>query len=122
MQSRIGAFGVRVSQIRTDDELVAVGCMLFGIQAVTIDGVWNASQAMTKKERSKRARKAAASIRLPGHASADDLDPEREERIAIAKARASVKHLPQQDPRRVDLEAFLRRPAWGGNLSLQPLE
>ncbi len=40
------------------------------------------------------------------------LDAEREERVMIAKARASVSMLAPDDPRRVAVEVFLRRQHW----------
>lgn len=121
LQSRIGAFGIRTSMISSDEEMVAVACEMFGIQAGTIDEAWQASLAIGKKERGRRAR--ASRLRQPfaryfgmtdwSRPDEDnDLDAEREERIMIAKVRASVKHLPVDDERRAEVEAFLRRSRW----------
>lgn len=121
LQSRIGAFGVKTGMIASDDEMIAVACEMFGIQAGTIDEAWQASLAIGKKERGRRAR--ASRLRQPfaryfgmtdwsRPGEDEELDAEREERILAAKARASVKHLPLDDDRRVGVEAFLRRAKW----------
>lgn len=48
----------------------------------------------------------------PAPLESNDLDAEREERIMIAKARASVKMMATNDPRRCAVETFLRRQHW----------
>lgn len=111
LESRIGAFGVKVSRIRSPEELVAVACQLFGISAKTIDEAWESSQRMTKKERSRRARKAASNLNLPDP-SMEPLSAELEERIIIARARAGISKLSANNPLRVAVEDFLRRPHW----------
>ena len=45
-------------------------------------------------------------------AESSGLDAEREERIMIAKSRASVSIMAADDPRRVAVESFLRRSHW----------
>lgn len=121
LQSRIGAFGVKTGMIASDEEMVAVACEMFGIEASTIDEAWQASLAIGKKERGRRAR--ASRLRQPfaryfgmtdwsRPGEDDELDAEREERIMIAKVRASTKHLPPDEERRAVAEAFLRRPRW----------
>lgn len=45
-------------------------------------------------------------------AESSGLDAEREERIMIAKARSSVMHMIPRDPRRLQVEAFLKRAQW----------
>lgn len=120
LQSRMGAFGIKTNMISSDEEMVAVACEMFGIEGATIDEVWKASLAIGKKERGRRAR--ASRERHPfaryfglidwRQPYVEELDAEREERIIIAKVRASVKHLPPEEPRRAEVERFLRRPAW----------
>lgn len=120
LQSRIGAFGVKTNLISSDEEMVAVAREMFGVEGETIDEVWQASLALGKKERGRRAR--ASRLRHPfaryfglidwSQPYVEELDAEREERIMIAKVRASVKHLPPEEPRRAEVERFLRRPQW----------
>lgn len=120
LQSRMGAFGIKTNLISSDDEMVAVACEMFGIAGQTIDEVWQESLTLGKKERGRRAR--ASRLRHPfaryfglidwSQPYVEELDAEREERIMIAKVRASVKHLPPYEPRRAEAEAFLRRPKW----------
>jgi hypothetical protein len=120
LQSRIGAFGVKTGMITSDEEMVAVACEMFGIEASTIDEAWTASLALGKKERGRRAR--ASRLRHPfaryfglidwSKPYVEELDAEREERIMIAKARSTVMHMIPRDPRRLQVEAFLKRKRW----------
>lgn len=120
--SRMGAFGVKTRLITTDQEMVSVASAMFGVEGKTIDDVWQASIALGKKERARRARASRAReplARYFGHvdwqsfASENEvLDAEREERIMIAKARSSIMRLLPGDPKRLAVEAFLRRRQW----------
>lgn len=120
LQSRMGAFGIKTNLITSDEEMVEVAREMFGIEATTIDEAWKASAALGKKERGRRAR--ASRLRHPfaryfglidwSQPYVEDLNAEREERIMIAKARSSVMHMIPRDPRRLQVEAFLKRAQW----------
>ncbi|MFC5423238.1 hypothetical protein ACFPOB_27205 [Bosea eneae] len=128
LHARMGAFGIKMRTIESDQRMIEVACIMFQVEAGTVDEVWRASVALGRKERSRRARAARSDKSIAHHyttvdwaaearrrdvvESGLDLDAEREERIMLAKVRASTKHLPPTDERRTAVDAFLRRSTW----------
>lgn len=123
--ARIGAFGIKTNRLASDDAVISAARVMFGVEGRTIDDVWFASSRISKKERSRRARSSQARDRVAPYLSAKqrtsfdeenvELDAECDERVMIAKARASVKMMEIDDPRRIAVEAFLRRRHWSGD-------
>lgn len=124
LSGRIAAFGVPGRWLQDDADLIATGCAMFRVSGATVDEVWDATERMTKAARSKLGRMASNRPEMAKFFSAalvsnqhqeervEPLYPEREERIAIGKARMMLVKRPAHDPARQALEQFLRRPRW----------
>ena len=131
LHARMGAFGIKMRTIESDERMIEVACVMFQIEAGAIDEVWRASVALGRKERSRRARAARSNKSIARHYTTVDwdaakagrdraedeavLDADHAERVMIAKARASVSMLAADDPRRLAVQSFLRRAHWGAS-------